>query len=136
MRRDFACEPLKEQTRRKDRDANSSPSQKIGKFEQIRMHQGFAASEHYPPDLKPFDRIHLRFELSQGELAMLVDLPDVAHHTTAVASAVRVNQQHGQLFDRVSHAVTFRPARRTPSPRYAAASSIIRGTFHRTNTSG
>jgi hypothetical protein len=94
MLRDFARESLKQQARRKNRYANPSPSQKIRECEQIRMHQGLAAREYHPPDLKALDRIHLRFELSQAELAMLVGLPDVAHHTTAVASAVRLNQQH------------------------------------------
>jgi hypothetical protein len=59
MLRDFACESLKEQACRKNRYPNSSPAQKIRECEQIRMHQGLAAREHHPPDLKPFDRIHL-----------------------------------------------------------------------------
>ena len=68
------------------------PRQKIGKFEKIRVHQGFPAGEHNPADLKPLDCIHLRFKLSQSELAMFAGLPDVTHDAPAIAAAMSVDQ--------------------------------------------
>src|SRR5438552_14071054 len=97
--RDFVRKALEQQPGGENRHANAAAAQKIGEREQVRMHQGLATCEHHPTDLQTLDGFDLRFELSQGELAMLGRLPDVAHHAAAVAAAMRLDEKHRQLLD-------------------------------------
>ena len=62
------------------------------------MHQRLAARENYPAHSQRLNIAGVMFEIGDRKLLYGVNLPDVAHQTTAIAAAVWVQDQDRQVF--------------------------------------
>src|SRR5262249_19812 len=123
---------LKQQSGGKERTAHAFCSTHSTQRTQIGMHQRFPTREDNPLHLQFAKTGEVKLEISLRNFSCLPNSPDIAHHGTTIAGAVRKNNQDGKLCDpmlcagtnrngwhsrticRLTHTETTLPASRVP----------------------
>jgi|HubBroStandDraft_6_1064221.scaffolds.fasta_scaffold2667026_2 hypothetical protein len=73
---------------------------------QLRVEERLTARKDDPANAQPADRGKVWFEIARPKCAILFCFPNITHHAAAVAGAVSMNHQDGQIGNALAIEIT------------------------------